>query len=105
MPGLIEKLPDTAREAATAAWRDYGEVILCETDEAMATISDRRQVLWNQPHFTDTWCGSLHRWFISSKVHQNRYHSTNDTRSLQGSGICRRTNFSPGRHGSPCSFG
>ena len=41
MPELIEKLPDTAREAATAAWRDYGEVILCETDEAMATISDQ----------------------------------------------------------------
>jgi len=41
MPGLIEKLPDTAREAATAAWRDYGEVVFCENDEAMATISDQ----------------------------------------------------------------
>lgn len=41
MPTLIEKLPDTAREAATAAWRDYGEVILCDNDEAMATISDK----------------------------------------------------------------
>ncbi len=41
MPGLIAKLPDTAREAATAAWRDYGEVIFCENDEAMATISDK----------------------------------------------------------------
>jgi len=40
-PGLIAKLPDTAREAATAAWRDYGEVILCDSDEAMATISDQ----------------------------------------------------------------
>lgn len=41
MPDLIAKLPDTAREAATAAWRDYGEVIFCENDEAMATISDK----------------------------------------------------------------
>ena len=41
MPELIAKLPDTAREAATAAWRDYGEVIFCENDEAMATISDQ----------------------------------------------------------------
>jgi len=41
MPNLIEKLPETARDAAIAAWRDYGEVILCESDEAMATISDK----------------------------------------------------------------
>lgn len=41
MPGVIEKLPETARNAATAAWRDYGEVILCDTDEEMAEISDK----------------------------------------------------------------
>ena len=41
MPELIAKLPDTAREAATAAWRDYGEVILCSDNESMATISDK----------------------------------------------------------------
>lgn len=41
VPGLIEKLPDTARDAATAAWRDYGEVILCNDNESMATISDK----------------------------------------------------------------
>jgi len=29
VPQLIEKLPDTARNAATDAWRDYGEVLLC----------------------------------------------------------------------------
>ena len=40
MPGLIEALPETARVAATAAWRDYGEIILCDTDEEMAQISD-----------------------------------------------------------------
>ena len=36
----IDALPETARNAATAAWRDYGEVILCDTDEEAATISD-----------------------------------------------------------------
>ena len=37
----INALPEIARNAATAAWRDYGEVILCDTDEEMATLSDR----------------------------------------------------------------
>ena len=40
MPGLIDALPETARVAATAAWRDYGEIILCDSDEEMAQISD-----------------------------------------------------------------
>lgn len=41
VPALIEKLPATARDAAGAAWRDYGEVILCETREEVAQVSDR----------------------------------------------------------------
>jgi sulfopropanediol 3-dehydrogenase len=41
MPGVIAKLPDTSREAATVAWRDYGEVILCDSDEEAAVISDQ----------------------------------------------------------------
>ena len=40
MPGMIEALPETARNAATAAWRDYGEIVLCDTDEEMAVVSD-----------------------------------------------------------------
>jgi sulfopropanediol 3-dehydrogenase len=40
MEGLINALPEVACAAATAAWRDYGEVILCETDEEAATVSD-----------------------------------------------------------------
>ena len=40
MGGLIAVLPDVARDAATAAWRDYGEVILCDTDEEAVAISD-----------------------------------------------------------------
>jgi sulfopropanediol 3-dehydrogenase len=36
----INALPETARNAATAAWRDYGEVILCDSDEEAAQVSD-----------------------------------------------------------------
>jgi len=41
MPALIAALPPTARDAAGAAWRDYGEVILCDTREEIAEVSDR----------------------------------------------------------------
>jgi sulfopropanediol 3-dehydrogenase len=41
VPELIAALPDTARDAAGAAWRDYGEVILCGTREEVVEISDR----------------------------------------------------------------
>ena len=40
VPELIAELPELPRENSGAAWRDYGEVILCDTDEEMATISD-----------------------------------------------------------------
>ena len=36
----INALPEIARNAATTAWRDYGEVILCDTDEEAAIVSD-----------------------------------------------------------------
>jgi sulfopropanediol 3-dehydrogenase len=41
VPALIDALPPTAREAAGAAWRDYGEVVLCDTREEVAAVSDR----------------------------------------------------------------
>ena len=41
VPGLIDALPPTAREAAGAAWRDYGEVIVCDTRDEVLEISDR----------------------------------------------------------------
>jgi len=41
VPALIEALPPTARDAATAAWRDYGEVIVCDTRDEVVEISDR----------------------------------------------------------------
>ncbi len=36
----IDALPEIACNAATLAWRDYGEVILCDTDEEVAIVSD-----------------------------------------------------------------
>lgn len=41
IPGVINALPDLARQAATAAWRDYGEVVLCDSREELVQISDR----------------------------------------------------------------
>lgn len=41
MPQLIDKLPPSPKQAATAAWRDYGEVILCDTREETAAVSNR----------------------------------------------------------------
>ena len=41
VPALIDALPPTAREAADAAWRDYGEVIVCSTREVVVEVSDR----------------------------------------------------------------
>ena len=40
VPGLIDDLPELNRENATAAWRDYAEVIVCADREEMAATSD-----------------------------------------------------------------
>jgi sulfopropanediol 3-dehydrogenase len=41
VPQLIATLPPTAREAAGAAWRDYGEVVLAGSREELVAVSDR----------------------------------------------------------------
>jgi len=41
VPAVIDALPDLARKAASAAWRDYAEVVLCDTREEVVQISDR----------------------------------------------------------------
>lgn len=41
VPELIALLPATARDAASAAWRDYGEVILCASRDEIVEVSDR----------------------------------------------------------------
>jgi sulfopropanediol 3-dehydrogenase len=40
VPKLIDDLPETNRDNAAAAWRDYAEVIVCENREEMAACSD-----------------------------------------------------------------
>jgi len=40
VPDKIADLPDTNRDNASAAWRDYAEIILCANREEMAATSD-----------------------------------------------------------------
>jgi sulfopropanediol 3-dehydrogenase len=40
VPELIAELPETSRNNADAAWRDYGEVVLCDTNEELCQVSD-----------------------------------------------------------------
>jgi len=40
VPKLIDDLPETNRDNAAAAWRDYAEVIVCKNREEMAVCSD-----------------------------------------------------------------
>jgi sulfopropanediol 3-dehydrogenase len=61
VPPLIEKLPPTARDAAGAAWRDYGEVVLCDTREEAARTSDRYAAEHLEVHARDLdwWLANL----------------------------------------------
>ena len=61
VPQLIAKLPDTARTAAEASWRDYGEVVLCSDREEAAQVSDdyAGEHLEVQAEDLDWWVGRL----------------------------------------------
>ena len=61
VPPLIEALPATAREAAGAAWRDYGEVVLCASREEAARVSDRYAAEHLEVHARDLdwWLANL----------------------------------------------
>ncbi len=61
IPALVDALPPTARDAAGAAWRDYGEVIVCETREEVAQISDKYASEHLEVHAADLdwWLGRL----------------------------------------------
>ncbi len=58
---LIEKLPDPARSAAAAAWRDYGEIVVCATREEAARVSDAyaAEHLEVQARDLDWWLANL----------------------------------------------
>jgi sulfopropanediol 3-dehydrogenase len=61
VPQYIAKLPPTARDAAGAAWRDYGEVVLCKDREEAARASDRyaAEHLEVQARDLDWWLANL----------------------------------------------
>ena len=61
VPGLIDDLPEVNRDNATAAWRDYAEVILCADREEMAVCSDEYapEHLTVQAEDLDWWLGRL----------------------------------------------
>ena len=61
VPTLIAALPPTARDAAGAAWRDYGEVVLCSTREEAARTSDRYAAEHLEVHARDLdwWLATL----------------------------------------------
>jgi len=57
IPQYIEKLPPTAKDAAYYAWRDYGEVILCDSREEVVQISDEYS-----PEHLEVHCKDLDWW-------------------------------------------
>jgi len=61
VPLLIDDLPEVNRDNASAAWRDYAEVILCEDREEMAATSDSYapEHLTVQAADLDWWLGRL----------------------------------------------
>lgn len=61
VPKHIESLPEVNRENATAAWRDYAEVIVCADREEMAATSDdyAPEHLTVQAADLDWWLGRL----------------------------------------------
>lgn len=61
VPVLIETLPQVNRDSARAAWADHAEVVLCETRQEMAQVSDRyaAEHLHVQCADLDWWLGRL----------------------------------------------
>lgn len=61
VPEHIASLPEVNRDNAAKAWQDYAEVILCETREEMAQISDEYapEHLTVQAEDLDWWLGRL----------------------------------------------
>ena len=57
IPQYIKKLPPTAKDAAYCAWRDYGEVILCDSREEVVQISDEYS-----PEHLEVHCKDLDWW-------------------------------------------
>ncbi|MEM7539675.1 MAG: histidinol dehydrogenase [Chloroflexota bacterium] len=61
VPGVIEQLPDVPKSAATAAWRDYAEVVVAESREEACQLSDgyAPEHLHVQAEDLDWWLANL----------------------------------------------
>ena len=61
VPRLIDDLPEVNRDNATAAWRDYADVVLCSDREEMAATSDEYapEHLTVQAQDLDWWLDNL----------------------------------------------
>ena len=61
IPALVDSLPPTARDAAGAAWRDYGEVVVADTREELVEVSDRYAAEHLEVHTRDLdwWLANL----------------------------------------------
>ena len=61
VPQLVDKLPEPARTAAGAAWRDYGEIVVCSSREEAARASDRYAAEHLEVHARDLdwWLANL----------------------------------------------
>lgn len=57
VPDYIARLPQPNRAAAEAAWRDYGEVIVVDTDEEAVQVSDEYA-----PEHLEVHCENLDWW-------------------------------------------
>ena len=58
----INALLEIAKNVASMAWRDYGEVILCDSDEEAASISDEYAAEHVEVHAAkDVWYSNRHK--------------------------------------------
>ena len=57
VPQLIEKLPEPSRSASRSAWADYAEVVVCDTPEEAAQVSDQYA-----PEHLEVLCDNLDWW-------------------------------------------
>ncbi len=59
-PRFLAELPDLNRENATAAWRDYGEIICVDSRKEAVAVSDRYA-----PEHLEVHCADLDWWLAS----------------------------------------
>lgn len=60
IPALIDRLPQPNRDAARDAWRDYGEIVLADSREEAAQVSDEYA-----PEHLEVHCAEL-EWYLQN---------------------------------------